>query len=111
MDSVEYNCVLMLRISFVIAVIGGFVPLSAQISIVSTSVPAGTLNVPYYFQLSSYGQPPFTWALLAGAGSLPPGLTLSTLGYISGIPTTIGAYASPSPSPTPPGQRGSNSSP
>jgi len=40
--------------------------------------------------IASGGLQPYTWSI--SAGSLPPGLTLTTDGVISGTPTTTGAY-------------------
>jgi large repetitive protein len=37
------------------------------------------------------GKPPYTWTLVSGA--LPPGLSLSSNGRISGTPTTAGSYS------------------
>lgn len=42
--------------------------------------------------LASGGTLPYTWSLVAGQGTLPTGLTLSTAGTISGTPTTAGTY-------------------
>jgi len=39
---------------------------------------------------ASNGETPYTWTIVAG--SLPPGLTLSESGVISGIPTTVGTW-------------------
>lgn len=38
------------------------------------------------------GTTPYVWSLVAGAGSLPPGLTLNPGGSITGIPATAGTY-------------------
>lgn len=51
----------------------------------------GKLGVPYTWTLGvTGGTYPYTWAITAG--SLPPGLTLSSAGVISGTPTTAGAW-------------------
>ncbi|HLI63998.1 MAG TPA: putative Ig domain-containing protein, partial [Terriglobales bacterium] len=39
---------------------------------------------------ASGGKPPYTWSI--SAGSLPPGLSLSAAGVISGTPTTTGKF-------------------
>ncbi len=50
--------------------------------------PNGTVGVAYSFAYTSTGSPTFS----VTAGSLPPGLTLSAAGVISGTPTTAGAF-------------------
>jgi Putative Ig domain len=48
-------------------------------------------GVPYTATLSAQGgTPPYTWTITAGA--LPPGLSLSAAGVISGTPTLAGSY-------------------
>ena len=58
--------------------------------VISTAaLPAAVINVPYSATLTSTGGVgPFTWAL--ASGTLPPGLTISSGGVISGTPTTLG---------------------
>jgi len=54
------------------------------------SLPNAILGVPYTQTLvATGGVPPYTYALTAG--SLPPGLNLSSTGTISGTPTAVGA--------------------
>jgi hypothetical protein len=54
------------------------------------ALPAAVVNVAYSTTLTSIGgKGPFTWAL--ASGTLPPGLTISTGGVISGTPTTLGS--------------------
>jgi len=50
--------------------------------------PQGTVDADYSVQLESRGCPPFTYVI--DSGSLPPGLSLSSSGRISGRPTTAG---------------------
>ena len=51
-----------------------------------------TIGVAYSYQLLfSGGVPPRTWSM--GTGSLPPGLSLSSAGTISGTPTQLGTYS------------------
>jgi hypothetical protein len=65
--------------------------LPPALSILTSSLPDGAVGAPYSAALSaSGGEPPYRWAL--SSGSLPPGLSLSTAGVISGTPTTAGAY-------------------
>jgi hypothetical protein len=60
------------------------------LTITTTSLPAGVINSPYSGSLqASGGVQPYTWALALGS-SLPPGLTLSSNGAISGTPTATG---------------------
>jgi len=62
------------------------------LTITSTSpLPFGVTGVAYSQTLSaSGGAPPYTWYL--SAGTLPPGLSLSSAGVISGTPTSAGAF-------------------
>jgi Flp pilus assembly secretin CpaC len=62
------------------------------LQIITVSVTAAQLGVPYSLQLSaSGGVTPYTWSLAAGS-TLPTGLTLSPAGVISGTPTTSGSF-------------------
>jgi uncharacterized protein (TIGR03437 family) len=55
----------------------------AQPTITTTQLPAAQLNLPYNATLNATGgTPPYTWIIVAG--SLPPGLSLSPAGGISG---------------------------
>ena len=57
----------------------------------TTSLPAGTVGVPYSQPLSATGgTPPYTWQLTGG--SLPPGLTLASSGNVSGTPTAASSF-------------------
>ena len=59
----------------------------------SGDLPAGTQTLSYSHQLSFRGgRAPVTWGLPAGQ-TLPPGLTLSPAGLISGVPTAAGTYS------------------
>jgi hypothetical protein len=56
------------------------------------SLPYAILNQSYSQTLQATGGiQPYTYAITAG--SLPPGITLSTGGVISGTPTAVGAYS------------------
>jgi endonuclease/exonuclease/phosphatase family metal-dependent hydrolase len=60
-------------------------------SVTSTTLPAASSGVSYSFVLDSAGgQPPLRWTL--ADGSLPPGVTLSVDGEISGVPRGLGSY-------------------
>jgi hypothetical protein len=52
--------------------------------------PPGTAGIFYNGIVSAPGTPP--GSVDVTAGSLPPGLTMSTLGLISGLPTVAGTY-------------------
>jgi hypothetical protein len=58
--------------------------------VVTTSgLPGGALTAPYSASLSAKGgTPPYTWT----AGGLPPGITVSSSGSLSGTPTSPGAF-------------------
>jgi hypothetical protein len=66
-----------------------------SLMVTTTSLPQGTAGQPYpATQLTATGgEPPYTWAITSG--SLPPGLTLSDTGVISGTPNpaAVGVYA------------------
>jgi hypothetical protein len=55
-------------------------------------VPDGTVSVNYSLALTATGgAAPYTWAVFSG--NPPAGLTLSTTGVLSGLPTTAGTYS------------------
>ena len=63
----------------------------ASLTVTTTSLPDGTVGTAYSETVTaSGGTPPYTWSLTSG--SLPPGLTGTMAGAISGKPTTAGAY-------------------
>ncbi|MEQ1949570.1 MAG: hypothetical protein ABL995_20430 [Bryobacteraceae bacterium] len=53
------------------------------------TLPSGSIGIPYALALKATGGLNYTWQLLSGA--LPPGLTLSASGIISGTPTVTGS--------------------
>ncbi len=59
-------------------------------SVISGTPPNGTVRVAYSFPFVVSGVPTPT---LTVGGTLPPGLTLSAAGLLSGTPTTPGSYA------------------
>ena len=68
---------------------------------VSGSLPNGAVGQPYgpYSLSATGGVGPYTWCVLNVGGScdvtqakLPPGLTLTPTGFVSGTPTTAGHY-------------------
>jgi len=63
----------------------------AQLTITTASLPNGAVGTIYNRSLAlAGGTPPYTWSL--AAGTLPPGLTLSPAGVITGTPQSVGAY-------------------
>jgi uncharacterized repeat protein (TIGR01451 family) len=62
------------------------------ITVTPSSLPNAALDAPYSATIhGSGGTAPFTFTVLSGA--LPPGLTLSSGGLLSGPPTTSGTYS------------------
>ncbi len=68
-----------------------FAPIPA-VGVLSTTLPDGTMNVAYSYQLvANGGVPPYTWTITSGA--LPPGMNpLPSSGLISGKPTSTGTF-------------------
>jgi hypothetical protein len=62
------------------------------IALAPTALPSGTIGVPYSQLITgSGGTAPYTFGMSAGV--LPIGMTLSTAGLLSGLPTTVGSSA------------------
>jgi hypothetical protein len=63
-----------------------------QLRVISNgALDQGSTGVDYAYQLLfAGGVPPRTWSM--GTGSLPPGLSLSSSGVISGKPTQVGTF-------------------
>ncbi len=59
--------------------------------ITTTTLPGGTVGSSYSATLAGTGMAPLTWSLATGA--LPDGLSLSSAGAITGVPTTVGSFA------------------
>ena len=59
-------------------------------TITTASLPNGTVGTPYARALSANGDEPIIWGLYRG--TLPPGLSLSEKGTITGTPTTTGTF-------------------
>src|SRR5204862_8286380 len=71
------------------ATLGLSISVNAALTVTSTSLPAGAQNAAYSASVTALGgTTPYTWSLASGA--LPPGLTLSSSGAISGTPTGTG---------------------
>jgi hypothetical protein len=65
----------------------------STLAITTTTLPPGTTGTAYTASLASTGgNAPVTWSL-SGTNPLPPGLSLSAAGVISGNPTTAGTYS------------------
>ncbi len=68
-------------------------PAPSPLSITTTSLPGGTANASFSSTVAATGgTPAYGWSLVNGGGSLPPGLTLSATGAISGTPTQSGTF-------------------
>jgi hypothetical protein len=65
---------------------------AAPLAVTTASLPAGTVGTAYSIALTaSGGTPPYAWTLTSG--SLPPGLSLTTSGVISGTPAAVGTLS------------------
>lgn len=68
------------------------ISIGASIQITTTTLPAGSVNTFYSQTLAATGgTSPYSWSINSGA--LPTGIFISTLGIISGTPTSGGTYA------------------
>lgn len=64
---------------------------SPPLVLVTDALPGGVVGIPYDFQLeASGGDLPYLWSLALGSAALPGGITLSSAGVLSGIPTKAG---------------------
>ena len=71
--------------------LSGYMALLGPLSVTTSQLPQGTTGQQYSVQLqASGGEPPYTWTITSG--TLPPGLTMTSAGLISGIPSTAGTY-------------------
>lgn len=57
--------------------------------ITTAGIPSATTGLEYRAEFDASGSTPITWTY---TGTLPPGLTLSEAGLLSGTPTTAGTY-------------------
>ena len=66
---------------------------STGLTISTQGLPAGRLGTVYDLMLAAVGgTAPYSFDLLLGGGSLPPGLSLSSAGRITGTPSSGGAF-------------------
>jgi len=88
--------------SFVVQVTDGsltnsrFLSLSVRplLTITTTALNDALLGMAYSYTLSATGGlPSYTWSLDNGSSALPPGLSLSTGGHITGSASTQGSYS------------------
>ena len=64
----------------------------SPVTISPETLPAGTVGTAYSQTLTATGETgPFSFSV--SSGSLPPGLTLSSEGVISGTPTAAGSFS------------------
>jgi len=69
-------------------ILGGIV---TPMTIPAQTVTPAALNRPQYYQLvANNAQGSTTWSITSGA--LPPGITMTSTGYISGTATSLGTY-------------------
>ena len=83
-------------ISATLSTVAGSTNLTVQVTpltITTTSLPVGNLNVAYTATLAASGElTPYTWSIASGA--LPAGLSLTSgTGVISGTPTATGTFS------------------
>lgn len=72
-------------------VTSGSFSFTITLNIKTSSLPNGQVTVPYSQSLSAEGgSGAYTWSVTGG--SLPPGISLSPSGVLSGTPTTSGTY-------------------
>lgn len=66
-----------------------------KLAISTFKLPAAQLNTAYDSQTLTaiQGTGPYQWSVVQGWGSLPPGITVSNEGVVSGTPTAAGVYA------------------
>lgn len=60
--------------------------------ILTTSVPSGSVNSPYYTSIGASGGAGFGFEFSIESGSLPNGVTLNSVGELQGVPTQGGTF-------------------
>lgn len=69
----------------------GIAKMELVFGVYTSSLPTGQVASPYAQTLvATDGVGPYSWTI--NSGSLPPGLTLSATGVVSGTPTTVGTF-------------------
>lgn len=77
----------LLVVSLALLLVAGVASAVCNLDFLDESIPDATVGVPYSFQLQPCcGTAPYTFSIYSG--SLPPGLSLSSGGLISGTATT-----------------------
>jgi len=68
--------------------------INPAVEITTTSLPAVVVGTNYSQPLTKLGgTPSYTWSIVSGSGSLPPGILMSpSTGSISGLPTGTGTF-------------------
>jgi hypothetical protein len=61
-----------------------------RVKITTPALSPIVVNVPYRLQLAASGTSSAAWSI--AAGTLPPGIALSSSGVLSGTPTSVGAW-------------------
>jgi len=63
---------------------------ASNLVIVTKSLPNAQAGSPYVVQFVASGVPPYRWSVLSG--TLPPGLTLNSGGFLQGVPQQAGQF-------------------
>jgi hypothetical protein len=91
----RYSCAVLLASAFALLQMvgcGGGGTSVKPLSVLTTSLPNGTVGTTYSSTLSATGgTAPYTWSQSSG-GDMPGGVTLSSSGIFSGTPTTPGTF-------------------
>ncbi|WP_189644632.1 putative Ig domain-containing protein [Luteimonas gilva] len=70
----------------------GFTIAAPILDLVQDTPPAATISIPYSLQFTTVGgTAPYTYSIEPGPG-LPPGLSMSSTGLVSGTPTSAGSF-------------------
>ncbi len=65
------------------------ISITTKLTITVDYLPVATVGTAYSYALSASGGTPNSWTV--SAGSLPPGMSLSSTGVLAGTPTSVGA--------------------